>query len=104
MGPNVNTIAERRDAIVRGIMSGDNACGVLKQAIDTGNGPAFLGSKIVPTLQVYEDEAQQLRADRDANSRQAEAYRQALEYIASNARASSPAHLEAYVLRALGRN
>ena len=104
MEPTVNTIAERRDAIVRGIMSGDNACGALKQSIDTGNGPAFLGSKITPTLQIYEEEAQQLRVDRDAFLRQAEVYRQALEYVASNARASSPAHLEAYVLRALGRN
>ena len=104
MGPNVNTIEERQGAIIRGIMSGDNACGTLKHAIDSGNGPAFLGSKITPTLQVYEDEAQQLRSDRDAFSRQAEVYRQALEYIASNARGSAPAHLEAYALRALGRN
>ena len=100
----MDTIQEREDAIVRSIKSGDNACGTLQTALTRGQLEPFLRSMIRPTLQVYEGEAEQLRHDRDANSRQAEAWRQALEYIASNARASAPAHIEAFVLRALGRN
>jgi hypothetical protein len=99
----MDTIQEREDAIVRSIKSGDNVCGTLRTALDRGRLEPFLRAMVRPTLQVYEDEEQQLRADRDANSRQAEAYRQALEYVASNARAASQAHLEAYAARALGR-
>lgn len=103
MVPSTNMFDERMGAIIRGIMSGGNACGALKNAIDSGKGVEFIGGKVAPTLHVYEDEAQQLRADRDAALRQAEEYRRELEYVASNARVSAPAHIEAHVLRTLGR-
>lgn len=103
MVPSSSIIEDRRDAIIRGIMSGGGECQALKRAIDTGNGPEFLAQKIVPTLTVYQDEAIQLANDRDAYSMQAEAYRQALEYIVSNISSSSTAHIIAYAERALGR-
>ena len=98
----MKTAQERIETTVNNIMSGDNACGTLANAA-YNNDRDYFRRAVTPVVTTYEEEAQQLRSDRDGFSRQAEAYRQALEYVASNARASSLAHLEAYVSRALGR-
>ena len=104
MGPQMDIKTARENAIINGILSGDNACGALVRAIQEGRGAEFLREKIAPTIRVQEEEKEQLRRDWLAVSGQVEACRQALEYIASNARASAPAHIEAFALRALGRN
>lgn len=101
-----NRWKEREQAIMNGLMSLIvNECDALECLKKQGGEALYEGiaCKVRPTLAVCADEARQLQADRDANSQQAETYRQALEYIASNARASAPAHVEAYAERALGR-
>ena len=100
---------EREDAIIRSIMSGNNSCGNLLQYVqeamagDPTKLMCFLQQSVRGTLKVCADEADQLRIDRDMISRSDEAKRQALEYIASNARAVSQAHIEAFANRTLGR-
>ena len=102
-----NRWMEREQAIMNGLLSLIvNECDALECLKKEGVKALYEGvaCKVRPTLQVCAGEQAQLVVDRDAALNQAEIYRQALEYIASNARASSPAHLEAYALRALGRN
>lgn len=101
-----NRWKEREQAIMNGLMSlVINECDALECLKKQGTEALYEGiaCKVRPTLHVCAGEAHQLRADRNTASRQAEAWRQALEYIASNAKSASPAHIQAYAERALGR-
>ncbi len=82
--------AVRVETIVRNIASGDNACGALRGP-DGRLNLDFLRSCAKPTLDVYEAEADQLRADRLALSRESEERRQALEFVYANAAGQLPA-------------
>lgn len=106
MGPQMpNDIkTARENAIINGIMSGDNSCGALIRAIQEGRGGEFLREKIAPTIRVQEEEKDQLRRDWLASSAEVNRLRAELEYVAQNARGASAAHIEAHALRALGRN
>lgn len=77
------TLADRTDAIVRSIASGNNACGSLLAADGRVN-EAFIAKSVRPTLEVYEQEAEQLRQDRARVSQESEARRQTLEFIRAN--------------------
>ena len=102
---NPNELNARINACVNGIMSADNSCGTLKCMVEKGGDGLrnFLASRIAPTLQVYEAEAEQLRADRAEASQKEEAKRQVLEYIAANALSLSSGQIQELVLKALGR-
>ncbi|MCD8350092.1 MAG: hypothetical protein LUC93_05700 [Planctomycetaceae bacterium] len=78
-------VAERTATTIRNIKSGNNECGTL--FCGTGNelNEQFLAAAVRPALQVYEDEADQFRADRVRLSQESEERRQALEFIYSNA-------------------
>ena len=75
---------DREDAAVRGIMSGNNACGTLNKALQTGTLEDFLRRMIRPTLQVCAQEQDDLRQQRDAALTQSESRRQVLADVAAN--------------------
>jgi hypothetical protein len=83
-------VAERTATIVRNIASGNNACGTLFERQSGSLNTAFIAEAVRPILKVYEDEAQQLRADKMKLSRVSEERRQVLELIYSNCAASLP--------------
>ncbi len=66
-----DTLGTRIETIVRSIASGDNACGSLMDGKGCLN-LDFLRSSVKPTLAVYEFEADALRADKMALSRESE--------------------------------
>jgi hypothetical protein len=76
---------DREDAVVRSIMSGNNACGTLRKALETGKLEEFLRRMVRPTLQVCAGEQADLRQQRDAALQQSEARRQVLADVAANA-------------------
>lgn len=90
----MDTVTDRVETAVRNIMSGSNACGTLKAAVEKGNADYFR-EMIEPILQVYEDEADDLRKQRDDALVDAEAKRQALEIILSNVTIDNPVVLSA---------
>lgn len=79
----MNSIDERINACVNGILSGSNACGTLKNAVDN-NDATYFANMIRPSFSVYEEEIEALRAQRDYALRDVEIKRQALESIAAN--------------------
>lgn len=93
-------LAERVEAIVRSIASGDNACGTLRGP--GGLNLDFVRACVKPTLDVYEFEADVLRADRMRLSRESEERRQALEFVYANALGQLPAAVADRLCRVLG--
>jgi hypothetical protein len=96
----MNTIQEREDAMVASILSGDNHCKTLENAAKAADGDYFRRA-VRPTLEVYEDEAEYARRQRDMILEQSEKRRQALEFVASNA--TLPESVARVVGVALGR-
>jgi hypothetical protein len=80
----MNRWQEREDAAVRSIMSGNNACGTLKKALESGQLEDYLRRMLRPTLQVCAGEQEELREQRDAALAQSEARRQVLADVAAN--------------------
>lgn len=103
MVPASNIKDERVNGVIRGIMSGGD-CSALLRAIHAGDAVSFLHGKIEPTIRIAEEEKDQLRRDWLAASAEVNRLREELEYVAANVRAAAPAHIEAHVLRTLGRN
>lgn len=93
--------AERVEAVVRNIASGDNACGTLRDSRG-GHNLDFIRSCVKPVLDVYEFEADNLRADKMLLSRESEERRQALEFVYSNACGQLPRAVADRVCRVLG--
>jgi len=95
---------ERENAIVNGIMSGQNACGTLQKATADGTLEEFLRLMVRPTLMVCAEEAAQKDHDVRAASTDAENKRFALEFVVQNLGGSvqidNPAIVEA-IKRAL---
>jgi hypothetical protein len=81
---NNNRWEEREDAIVRSILSGNNACGTLAKAQAGGTLEDFLRGMIRPTLQVCAGEQADLRQQRDEALAQSEGRRQVLAEVAAN--------------------
>lgn len=79
----MNTAVERTEAAVRNILSGGNACGTLVNAARNGDA-AYFRAMIRPLAEVYEQEAEELRRQRDDALRDAETKRFALESVLSN--------------------
>jgi hypothetical protein len=79
----MNTAKTRLETAVSNIMSGDNNCGTLANAALNGDSDYFR-DKIRPVVAVYEQEAEDLRQQRDAANRDVELKRFALESILSN--------------------
>jgi hypothetical protein len=80
----INIWQDREDAIVRSILSGNNACGTLAKAIADGTLEGFLRGMIRPTLTICADEAWDLRQQRDKALTQSETRRQVLADVAAN--------------------
>ena len=80
----MNRWREREEAIVRSIMSGNNACGTLEKAMRTEQLEMFLRRMVQPTLQVCAQEQDDLRQQRDAALAQSEERRQVLADVAAN--------------------
>jgi hypothetical protein len=80
----VNIWQDREDAIVRSIMSGNNACGTLQEASVIGKLEEFLRLMIRPTLQVCAGEQADLRKQRDDALAVSEARRRVLAEVAAN--------------------
>lgn len=99
--PPAAQLAERVEAIVRSIASGDNACGTLLGP-DGRLNLDFLRACVKPTLDVYEFEADALRADKMALSRESEDRRQVLEFVYSNALGQLPAAVSERLCQILG--
>ncbi len=99
--PIAAQMADRIEAIVNSIASGDNACGTLR-APDGSLNRGFLRACVRPTLEVYEDEAEQHRQDKRELSAQSEERRQLLELIYANASGGLPASVQERLCRALG--
>ncbi len=93
-------IQERVETVVRNIMSGDNGCGTLAHAVQTGD-RGYFRRCVRPVLDVYESEAASLRAQRQEALDLSEKRRQALEYLVSNL--AIPPAMRATVEPALGR-
>lgn len=74
---------ERIDTAVRNILSGNNNCGTLKNAVDTGNGTYFYNA-IAPIAAVYASELEDMTKQRNELSIDNERKRFALESIISN--------------------
>ena len=74
---------ERLEMAVRNIMSGNNACGTLAKAVANGNADYFR-QMLRPVIDVFEQEAAELRRQRTEALHDAETKRFALEFIASN--------------------
>ena len=79
-----NRWQEREDAIVRSILSGNNACGTLDKALQTGALEDFLRGMIRPTLHVCAAEYGEMVKERNELSADNEAKRFALEFVVSN--------------------
>lgn len=79
----MNTAIDRLETAVRNIMSGDNACGTLANAA-YNNDHDYFRRAIAPVVNAYEQEAADLRRQRDDILKDAEAKRYALEFIAQN--------------------
>jgi len=90
----MTVLEERVEAIVRSIMSGNNACGSLLDAAAKGDAEYFRLC-IRATLSVYDDELKQAKADRDAALKDAELKRYALGTVVSNCDISNPLVKEA---------
>ena len=98
----MTTIAQERiDTVVRNIISGDNVCGTLANAVQKRDADYFRRA-VAPVIRVYEEEAAAIRRQRDAASADAEGKRQTLEMVASNLAIHNP-DVKAAVERALGR-
>jgi hypothetical protein len=76
---------DRENAMVNGIMSGDNACGALAKALEAGRLEGFLRRMLRPTLLICAGEARELRSQRDAALAESEGRRRTLAKIAANA-------------------
>ena len=96
-----NTLAERTGTIVRSIASGNNACGTLISR-DGRINEAFIAESVRPTLEVYEQEADELRMVRSRLSQESEERRQALAFVYSNAYSQLPADVAERVRKVLG--
>ncbi|MCD8350249.1 MAG: hypothetical protein LUC93_06525 [Planctomycetaceae bacterium] len=96
-----DVVAERTDTIVRSIASGNNSCGTL---IGPGGqlNENFLRGSITPTLKVYQDEADALRANMMRLSQESEERRQTLEFIYSNALGQLPKQVADRLCQVLG--
>lgn len=77
-------LEERIIAITNSILSGDNECGTIAKALQDGTLGDFIQQMIRPTLEIYEDEYNQLRAENDRLSRENQNKRFALECVLSN--------------------
>ncbi|MCD8140833.1 MAG: hypothetical protein LUE17_13830 [Planctomycetaceae bacterium] len=99
--PIAAQLAERIEDVVNSIASGDNACGTLR-APDGGLNRGFLRACVRPTLEVYEEEADQHRRDKRELSAISEERRQVLELIYANASGGLPAAVNERLCRALG--
>lgn len=95
-----NVMEERIETVVRNIMSGDNGCGTLAHAAQTGD-RGYFRRCVRPVLDVYESEADALRAQRREALDLSEKRRQALEYLVANL--AIPPAMRAVVEPALGR-
>jgi hypothetical protein len=84
MNANQNIWRDREDAVVRSIMSGNNACGTLATASAKGELEEFLRLMVRPTLTVCAGEQIELRRQRDAALAQSEARRRILADVAAN--------------------
>ncbi len=96
-----NTLGERIATITRSIASGNNACGTLIDQQGRLN-EAFIAQSIRPTLDVYEREANDLRADRARLSQESENRRQCLEFIYANAVCQLPHDVADRLCQVLG--
>ena len=85
----MNQVPERLEIAVNNIMSGNNACGTLAKAAQAGDREYFR-AMLAPILATYDQEAVELRKQRDDALRDAEAKRFALEMVASNVDIDNP--------------
>ncbi|MCD8352246.1 MAG: hypothetical protein LUC93_16710 [Planctomycetaceae bacterium] len=99
--PIAAQMAERVEAVVNSIASGDNACGTLRSQ-DGSLNRDFLRACVRPTLEVYEEEAEQHRQDKRELSSISEERRQVLELIYANASGGLPAAVNERLCRTLG--
>lgn len=95
-------LTDRIAAAVNSIMSGNNDCGTLRDAVAKGD-RMFFEQMIRPAMMAYAEEAVQLRQQRDAALRDVEAKRFALECVISNAVTLPPAAREAVAKALPGR-
>jgi hypothetical protein len=80
----VNIWQEREDAVVRNVMSGNNACGTLRKALESGKLEDFLRTAVRPALLICAGEQAELRKQRDDALAASEARRQILAEVAAN--------------------
>lgn len=90
---------ERLETAVRNIMSGNQDCGTLANAALNGDGDYFR-QMVKPVVDIYEQEAAELRRQRDSALHDAESKRFALEMVASNV-SSLPSSVKAAIEKAL---
>lgn len=79
----MSIVRDRIDAAVRNILAGDNACGVLANAVQRRD-VNYFREAIAPVVSVYESEAEALRGQRGAALADAERKRFALEMVVAN--------------------
>lgn len=99
----MNDVAkERIDTAVRNILSGDNACGTLANAVQKRDASYFWRA-VAPLAQAYEEEAAAIAAQRQAALDEAGKCRYALEIIIANGGNLRLPEVNAAVCKALGR-
>lgn len=86
----MSKLDERIIAIVNSILSGDNECGTIQKALEGGTLGDFIQSMVRPTLQIYEDEYEELRRENDRLSRENQNKRFALECALANEDIQNP--------------
>lgn len=98
----MSVLKERIETTVRNIMSGNNECGTLSDAVVAGDGE-FFRRMVYPSLYIYDQELHDMRNQRDKYSKAEEEKRQALEYVVQNIPAPGGI-VQDYVEKALGRS
>ena len=79
----MNTLKDRLETAVNNIMSGDNRCGTLANAAYNSDRDYFRRA-VRPVVVTYEEEAEELRRQRDFLLRDIEEKRFALESVLAN--------------------